>query len=96
MKLEVITPEKKLFEGNARAVQFPGINGSFQLLENHAPIISALGKGVIKVDLDDSIKELAAMAKEIERDASNDKVIRLTINGGVVECRNNKVIVLAE
>ncbi len=96
MKLEVITPEKKLFEGNAKAVQFPGINGSFQLLENHAPIISALGKGVIKVDLDDSIKELEAMAKEIERDASNDKVIRLTINGGVVECRNNKVIVLAE
>lgn len=96
MKLEVITPEKKLFEGEVKAVQFPGINGSFQLLENHAPIISALGKGKIKVDLDGSYKEFEVMENEIERDDSNDRVIRLTINGGVVECRNNKVIVLAD
>jgi F-type H+-transporting ATPase subunit epsilon len=96
MKLEVITPEKKLFEGDAKAIQFPGINGSFQLLENHAPIISALGKGKIKVDLDGSSKEFEIMENEIEQDDSNDRIIRLTINGGVVECRNNKVIVLAD
>jgi F-type H+-transporting ATPase subunit epsilon len=96
MKLEVITPEKKLFEGEVKAVQFPGINGSFQLLENHAPIISALGKGKIKIDLDTTSAELKVMANEVEKDDASDKVIRLMIKGGVVECRNNKVIVLAE
>ena len=44
MHLEIITPESKIFSGEAEAVQFPGIDGLFQVLNNHAPIISALGK----------------------------------------------------
>ena len=49
MRLEVITPDKKLFEGNVDAVSFPGIDGSFQVLKGHAPIISALTSGTVKV-----------------------------------------------
>ena len=45
MTLEILTPEKKLYSGEASAVTLPGIDGKFQLLERHAPIISALGKG---------------------------------------------------
>ena len=51
MELEIITPEQKIFEGNAEAVQFPGLNGSFQILNNHAAIISALSEGDVKVNL---------------------------------------------
>ena len=49
MILEIITPEKKAFEGEVTSVKFPGISGGFEILNNHAPIISALGKGDIRV-----------------------------------------------
>lgn len=49
MKLEVITPEKKIFEGEIESIKVPGAKGSFAVLNNHAPIISTLVKGDIKV-----------------------------------------------
>ena len=49
MKLEIITPEKELFAGEVSSVKFPGTNGGFEILNNHAPIISTLSKGEIKV-----------------------------------------------
>lgn len=49
MQLDIITPDKKLFSGEVRLVQVPGTKGSFAVLENHAPIISTLQKGKIKV-----------------------------------------------
>lgn len=52
MKLEIITPEKKLFDGKVKLVQVPGAKGSFEVLKNHAPVISTLTKGSIKVITD--------------------------------------------
>ena len=49
MKLEIITPEKQLFNGDVTSVKFPGKNGEFEILQNHAPIISTLNKGEIRV-----------------------------------------------
>jgi F-type H+-transporting ATPase subunit epsilon len=49
MYLEIITPDKKVFEGEVNLVQLPGSKGSFTILKNHAPIISTLEKGTIKV-----------------------------------------------
>ena len=49
MLLDILTPEKKLFEGEVKSVKFPGTNGEFEILNNHAPIISTLTKGEIKV-----------------------------------------------
>ncbi len=49
MYLEIITPEKKLFAGETDLVQLPGTNGSFEVLMNHAPTISTLMEGKIKV-----------------------------------------------
>ena len=48
MTLEIQTPEKKLYSGEATSVILPGVDGSFQLLDKHAPLISALGKGKIE------------------------------------------------
>jgi F-type H+-transporting ATPase subunit epsilon len=96
MQLEIITPESKVFEGEAEAVLLPGLDGLFQVLKGHAPIISGLGKGVIKVDLSKDFSAEAHESKLIERDASNAKSIRITINGGVMELLNDKIIVLAE
>ncbi|HLW29779.1 MAG TPA: F0F1 ATP synthase subunit epsilon [Brumimicrobium sp.] len=96
MKLEIITPEKKMFEGEADAVQFPGIDGSFQVLKGHAPIISALTDGRIKVDLVSGDTDYDEFSGSFETDSTNSKVIRLSIKGGVMEMQNDKIIVLAD
>jgi len=54
MKIEIITPDKKVFEGDIASVRVPGKSGSFQVLKDHAPIISTLENGpVIMVDHED-------------------------------------------
>lgn len=77
MTLEIITPDKKVFAGEASAVTFPGTEGQFQILNSHAPLVSTLGRGDVVVE--------TAAAKQV-----------FTIDGGVVEVLNNKVLVLAE
>ncbi len=49
MQLEIITPDKKVYEGEVTSVQLPGTNGLFEILNHHAPIISTLTKGKIRV-----------------------------------------------
>lgn len=49
MNLEIITPDKELFKGEASLVQLPGIDGLFEVLNNHAPLISALKAGKVKI-----------------------------------------------
>ncbi|WP_339738745.1 ATP synthase F1 subunit epsilon [uncultured Sunxiuqinia sp.] len=78
MFLEIITPSKKVFAGEVTLVQLPGTKGSFAVLENHAPLISTLEAGKIKV---------------VEK---GDQVSFFDIDGGVVEVKHNKIIVLTE
>ncbi len=47
MYLEIVTPDQKVFEGEVVAATFPGADGSFQVLDNHAPLLSILTKGTI-------------------------------------------------
>ncbi len=49
MNLEILTPERKLFSGDVYGVQLPGVTGSFEVLEKHAPLVSALKAGKLKV-----------------------------------------------
>lgn len=49
MKVKIISPERVVYEGETSLMQLPGIDGSFEILNNHAPIISVLGKGNIRV-----------------------------------------------
>jgi F-type H+-transporting ATPase subunit epsilon len=78
MKIEIITPDHKVFEGDIRSVRVPGKKGSFQVLNDHAPVVSTLEKGpVILVD-----------------QAGNET--RFEIDGGVIEVKANKIILLAE
>jgi F-type H+-transporting ATPase subunit epsilon len=78
MKAEIITPDRKIFDGEIKSIRVPGKKGSFQVLKDHAPIISTLENGtVFIVDLD-----------------GNET--RYEINGGVIEVKMNKIILLAE
>ncbi len=49
MILEILTPDKNIYTGEVQSVQFPGIDGSFGVLHNHAPLISILKQGKIKL-----------------------------------------------
>jgi F-type H+-transporting ATPase subunit epsilon len=49
MNLEILTPEKKLFSGDVYGVQLPGVSGLFEVMEKHAPLVSALKAGRVKV-----------------------------------------------
>jgi len=49
MYLEIITPDKRVFEGDITSVKVPGTLGSFEILNNHAPIVSSLDKGEVRV-----------------------------------------------
>ena len=95
MQLEIITPESKIFSGDVEAVQLPGLDGSFQVLKGHAPIISALSEGKVKIDLTTTFEVTEKTSELIESD-SNAKVILVQIKGGVMEMLNDKIIVLAE
>jgi F-type H+-transporting ATPase subunit epsilon len=78
MFLEIITPDRKLFAGEVKLVQVPGTKGSFEILKNHAPIISSLEKGTVKI---------------IDQQDQEDF---FDIEGGVIEVKKNKIIILSE
>ena len=54
MTLEILTPEKKIFSGDVYGVQLPGITGLFEVLDKHAPLVSALKAGKLKILTDKS------------------------------------------
>ena len=97
MHLEIITPETKIFTGSVEAVQLPGLDGLFQVLKGHAPIISALKEGEVKVNLSAPFAdEEEKMSKYLRQDQKDNKLIFIPIKGGVIEMLNDKIIVLAE
>lgn len=89
MILEIITPEESLFKGEVSSVSLPGLGGVFQVLNNHAPIISSLKKGVLRFETSTPIEANAHL------EVSGTSV-SVQIKGGVAELNNQKLIVLAE
>lgn len=54
--MEIVTPDEKIFEGEVVTATFPGTHGSFQVLNNHAPLISIIGRGEVRY-MEDKKKE---------------------------------------
>jgi F-type H+-transporting ATPase subunit epsilon len=80
MNLEILTPEKKIFSGEVYGVQLPGIDGMFEILDKHAPLVAALKAGNMKV----------------LKDKSAGSAVNYTILSGFVEVIDNKATVLIE
>jgi len=78
MFLEIITPDKKVYQGEVKMIQLPGSKGGFELLNNHAPILSTLDKGTIRIIDENDVEKL------------------FEVDGGVIENKANKIIVLVE
>lgn len=92
MYLEIVSPEATLFSGNVDAVAVPGVNGEFQILNNHAPIVSLLKEGLVKISGNISLNE--EVEDKFSKGENNTTV--LAINSGTIEMKDNKVIVLAD
>ncbi|WP_348823669.1 F0F1 ATP synthase subunit epsilon [Flavobacterium aestuarii] len=94
MILEIVSPEAKLFSGEITSISVPGVDGRFQMLNNHAPIVSLLQKGTINIT--------TAQQFEINEETVSlfikvsDNNYTLEINSGTLELKDNKVIVLAD
>jgi F-type H+-transporting ATPase subunit epsilon len=93
MILEIVSPEATLFKGEVTSVSLPGVSGSFQILNNHAPIVSILKQGTVKI---------AATSFNINKEVEdkfvkiNEQNYTLEIVSGTIEMKDNKVIVLAD
>lgn len=92
MYLEIVSPEATLFSGEVDSVTVPGVNGEFEMLKDHAPIVSILKEGHVKVagnhiQLEEAVEE---------KFTKSDKGVWLAINSGTIEMKDNKLIVLAD
>ncbi len=97
MQITVLTPDRELFSGQAASVKVPGVLGQFQVLRNHAPIVSALEKGKITVLTSEGTyryfdEEQAAI---VETDEPGKELI-FEIESGFIEVLNNEVALLVQ
>ena len=92
MVLEIVTPEATLLNSEVNSVSVPGIDGEFQMLNNHAAIVSILVTGTVK------FKGGAIKIEEEFQDkfTKKDGEFILPINSGTIEMKDNKVIILAD
>jgi len=85
MNLEILTPEKKLYSGEVYGVQMPGVSGSFEVLEKHAPMVSALKAGKVKVlkDKQNHVAHFEILGGFVE--VLNNKVTVLVEGASILE-----------
>lgn len=92
MFLEIVTPEASIFQDEVDSVTVPGVTGEFQMLNNHAPIVSLLQAG--KVRIQGSFTLDKAYENLFSKGDNGSKV--LNINSGTIEMNNNKIIILVD
>lgn len=97
MYLEIVSPEAVLFRNEVDSVAVPGINGEFQMLSDHASIVSSLTKGSIKIHTH-SQQNIAFddLHGSLKKHSEDNKIITLDINSGTLELKNNKAIILVD
>ena len=91
MFLEIISPEATIFSGEVLSVSVPGESGSFQMLNNHAPIVSSLKPGKILIEGDLKIKE-----EHKNKFKDQNGKTSFIVNSGTIEMNNNKLVILAD
>lgn len=92
MHLEIVSPEATLFSGEIESIAVPGVNGDFEMLKDHAPIVSLLKEGFVKISGNISLEE--AVKNKFTKGEKNTTLLK--INSGTIEMKDNKVIVLAD
>lgn len=96
MYLEIVSPEATLFSSEVDSVVVPGVNGEFEMLNNHAPIVSLLQGGVVRIKTHSKNIVLNELHSSLNTLSGDNKVLTLKINSGTIEMKDNKIIVLAD
>jgi len=97
MYLEIVSPEAILFGSEVDSVVVPGVNGEFQMLNNHAAIVSSLAKGTIKIHThNQSHIVFDDLHGSLKPHKDDNKIITLVINSGTLEMKNNKAVILVD
>ena len=97
MYLEIVSPEAILFSSEIDSLSVPGVNGEFQMLNNHAPVVSNLKEGTVKIHIHSQTNfELDDLHGKLVADETDDKILTLSINSGTLELNDNKAIILAD
>lgn len=94
MVLEIVSPEGHLFKGAVTAVTVPGIDGEFQMLNNHANIVSILAEGEIKIAVVDFSTNTEFSSKFVK--SEKDQKFLLPIKSGTLEMKDNKITILVD
>ena len=92
MFLEIVTPEASIFQGEVDTVTVPGVVGEFQILNNHAPIVSLLQEGKVRINGSFTLDE--AYENQFSNGDNGSKV--LAIKSGTIEMSDNKIIILVD
>lgn len=96
MQVHIITPQRVVFEGNVNSVTVPGKDGEFQMLDNHAAIVSSLQKGTVKIKFHSkSTFDFEGLSGDLKKSPANELIYLFDVDGGVVEMSNNVVTILA-
>jgi F-type H+-transporting ATPase subunit epsilon len=93
MFLEIVSPEAILFSSEVDSISVPGINGEFQMLNNHAPVVSILKGGEVKIE---ALNFKVDQKFEDKFTKTEDGRISFSINSGTLELNDNKAIILAD
>lgn len=92
MYLQIVSPEATLFSGAVTSVTVPGVDGEFQMLNNHAAIVSVLVEGTIKI----AAPSFATSTSFEQKYSKNADKYLLPIKSGTLEMNDNKIMILVD
>jgi F-type H+-transporting ATPase subunit epsilon len=95
MLLEIVSPEGHLFKGGVTSVTVPGVDGEFQMLNNHANIVSILSAGTVKIGVSDYKTNNEFNSGKFSRSDKDQKFL-LPIKSGTLEMKDNRIIILVD
>ena len=97
MKISVLTPDRTIFTGNITKVSLPGTDGSFQLLDNHAPLVSSLTAGrITMVTASGEYSFFNEDTNGMTKESTPNRSLSFSIDRGFVEVLNNEVNLLVQ
>lgn len=96
MTISVLTPDRTIFTGSIISVSLPGVDGSFQLLNNHAPLVSALGGGSVTLQTAGETYRYYDEDANAIAEGQGSRLLTFTILQGFVEVLNNEVNLLVQ
>ncbi|MEO0625781.1 MAG: hypothetical protein AAFY36_04770 [Bacteroidota bacterium] len=96
MNISILTPDRQVFIGSIESVTVPGTSGLFQVKQNHAPLVSSLDSGSVKLRTNGEYALYSADKGELEEGLNDSREISFAIEGGFIEVLRNEISLLVQ